>query len=188
MLRVVLDGIEVLQAGHPDLARAAARVEDLADPVFREGAARLHQALAAFRAAHGFGRAIAAVQIGVPLRLVAANLGEGPVTLVNPRITRRSPETFTLWDDCMSFPDRLVRVRRHASIDLEFLDGEGRRNEWRDLDRARSELFQHELDHLDGVLALDRAEGPDAVIARAAYEADPEGFDARVDYRIEPTL
>ena len=88
----------------------------------------------------------------------------------------------------MSFPDRLVRVRRHASIDLEFLDGQGRLVRWRGLDRARSELFQHELDHLDGVLAFDRADGPDAVIARAAYEADPARYDALVDDRITPTI
>jgi len=182
-----LAGVPVLQAGDPRLTRAARPVEDLRGPDYLEARARLHAALAAFREAHGFGRAMAAPHIGVALRFVAADLGAGPFTLANPRILARSAETFTLWDDCLSFPDRLVRVRRHASIDLEFLDEAGRVVTWRGLERARSELFQHELDHLDGVLALARAEGADAVVLRRDYEAAPARYDALVDYRIQPT-
>ncbi len=56
--------------------------------------------------------------------------------------------------------------------------------------RALSELLQHELDHLDGVLSIDRAEGPPAesVIYRAVFDAHPEYFEGAVDYTIEPTV
>ena len=165
-------------------------------------AARLQATLAAFRAARGFGRAIAAPQIGVLRRMVAMDLGAaaypdgepsgcgepGPLLLLDPELTWRSAETFTLWDDCMSFPWLLVRVRRHASVSLRFRDGLGAERSWEHVPRALAELLQHELDHLDGILALDRAEaaapGVDAVIARSAFEADRARFRAQVDYAI----
>jgi peptide deformylase len=191
-------------------AEAALPVRQLGDPVLRahcspiemlDGelaatAARLQATLQAFRAAHGFGRGIAAPQIGVPRRMVALDLGateypdggSGPLLLLDPAIVWASDETFTLWDDCMSFPSLLVRVRRHASVSVAFRDGSGRDRVWQCVEPALAELLQHELDHLDGVLALDRAEpaaaGLDAVIARAALADAPDRFRAQVDYEI----
>jgi peptide deformylase len=171
----------VLLLGDRRLRERARRVDEPGGRAAQAAGARLHAALAGFRARHGFGRAIAAPQIGVSLRLVAANLGRGPLTLVNPRILGRSAETFTLWDDCMSFPELLVRVRRAASITLEFEDEHGATQRWSDLERAESELFQHELDHLDGILALDRALDREAVVAREVFERERERWLALVD-------
>lgn len=133
------------------------------DAELAEEAAALHATLNDFRARMGFGRAIAAPQIGILKRLVALNLGAGPVTLINPQITWRSAELFEVWDDCLSIPDVVVRVSRHASIDLTYQDESGRVREWQNLPPDLAELLQHELDHLDGVLMTDRAHGPDAV-------------------------
>src|SRR5687767_10629582 len=95
---------EVLLVGDPRLRVVSRPVQDPRDPAFRREAGRLSAMLAAFRSRHGFGRAIAAPQIGVDRRLIAVDLGRGPFLMINPEITFRSPETFTLWDDCMSFP------------------------------------------------------------------------------------
>jgi peptide deformylase len=182
----------VLELGHPALREVCAPAGAL-DERLAADAATLQATLAAFRAARGFGRAIAAPQIGVLRRVVAMDLGatpypdggSGPLLLLDPEFTWTSDETFTLWDDCMSFPWLLVRVRRHASVSLSFRDGEGRERRWERLPRSLSELLQHELDHLDGVLAVDRAEpaapGLDAVIGRGAFAAEPERFRAQVD-------
>lgn len=175
----------ILLLGDPRLRIVCAPVADLRDPVFRNRAARLQAALARFRAEHGFGRAIAAPQIGIPSRFVTMDLGSGPLLLVNPEITWTSEETFTMWDDCMCFPWVLVRVRRHRSISVRFTDGEGRAQEWPRLDPATSELLQHELDHLDGILAIDRALDREAIISRAVFEADPGRFRSQVDYVID---
>ena len=171
----------VLLVGDPRLRRVAAPVSRT-EPRLMDDVARLHATLARFRAEHGFGRAISATQIGVARRFIALNLGEGPFTMFNPEITRRSGETFTLWDDCMSFPFLLVRVARDASIDLEFEDEAGRRQRWERLDRATSELLQHEIDHLDGVLAIDRAVDRDAIVSREVFETMPEHFARLVDH------
>ena len=172
---------QVLLVGDPRLRRVAAPVSRN-EPGLTDSVARLHATLARFRAEHGFGRAVSATQIGVGQRFIALNLGEGPFTMFNPEITWRSGERFTLWDDCMSFPFLLVRVVRDASISVEFEDETGRRQRWERLDRATSELLQHEIDHLDGVLALDRAVDRDAIVSRDVFEAMPEHFARLVDF------
>ena len=136
---------------------------DWPDPELEREIAALHRALIEFQQSHGYGRAIAAPQIGVLKRVVAMNLGAGPVTLVNPEIIDASDETLEVWDDCMSVPDRVARVERHRRISLRYTDQLGRPRTWTNLDESMSELLQHELDHLDGTLMLDRARGGDSI-------------------------
>jgi peptide deformylase len=77
---------------------------------------------------------------------------------VNPVFTAKSQERFRLWDDCFSFPGLLVYLERHQSVGLRFQDEEGVTRELT-ADSALSELLQHEMDHLDGILAIDRRLG-----------------------------
>ncbi|MBM3471407.1 MAG: peptide deformylase [Armatimonadetes bacterium] len=175
---------DVLPLGDPRLRAVSTRVRDLSDPSFATDARRLVETLEAFRARHGFGRGIAAPQIGIALRLVALNLGQGPFVIVNPEITWHSEEAFTMWDDCMCFPYLLVRVRRHLSISVRYTDEQGQEREWFRLDQPTSELLQHEIDHLNGTLAIDLAIDRDSIIGRAAFEAAPDLFRAQVDYSI----
>jgi peptide deformylase len=176
---------KVLLLGDPRLRQKSAPVNDLKNEGFLGDCRRLHATLAAFRAEHGFGRAISAPQIGVALRFIAVNLGDEPFTMINPEITSRSPETFTMWDDCMSFPFLLVRVRRHRSISLRYRDDDGRLQVMEKLDQATSELLQHEIDHLDGVLAVDHALDKEAIVSREVFDENPQLFAEMVDYVIE---
>lgn len=175
---------DVLLLGDPRLRIPSAEVRAFDAEAFRSLAATLEE----FRRRYGFGRAISAPQIGIAQRFIAVNLGQGPFFVVNPVITWRSEETFTMWDDCMSFPDLLVRLARTRSISLEYVDEFGKPKEWRELDPAASELLQHEIDHLDGVLAVDRALDAEALVMRREYERNREFFDAKVDYAIVPTI
>jgi peptide deformylase len=175
---------EVRLIGDPVLRTPAAEVGDVTDPEFRRESGLLLQALEDFRSRHGFGRAIAAPQIGVSKRFIAVNLGQGPFLVVDAEVTWRSDDSFSLWDDCMSFPWLMVRLRRSRSLSLTYTDGEGERRMWERLDRATSELMQHELDHLDGILAVDRAEDRGALLARELFERQRERFAGQVDYTI----
>jgi threonine dehydratase/peptide deformylase len=123
-----------------------------------------------FRERSGFGRAISAPQAGIAKRVVAMNLGAEPFLLINPEIVGRSEETFLVWDDCLSVPDVLVRVRRHCSVSLTYRDHRFRLRRWNGLPRDLAELVQHEIDHLDGVLMTRRAEGEGAIQPLARWK------------------
>jgi peptide deformylase len=174
---------DILQLGHPGLRRPSAPVGEGRDAAFGQQARVLAETLEAFRERFGFGRAIAAPQIGVPRRLIAVNLDGDPFLVVDPQITWRSEDTFTMWDDCMSFPGLLVRLRRHRSISLAYVDAEGAPRVWERMDLPTSELFQHEVDHLDGVLGVDRAEDVRDIVSREAFDQLRDEFEERVDHR-----
>ncbi len=126
-----------------ELPQLAAAVEDMAGIV------------AAFRARYGAGRAIAAPQLGIMKRLVVMNI-DRPVAIINPELYDCSEEMMELWDDCMSFPNLLVRLRRHRRCKMRFRDLNWEERVW-ELEDGLSELMQHEIDHLDGILATQRA-------------------------------
>jgi peptide deformylase len=115
----------------------------------------LHDTLLDFRRRYGAGRAIAAPQVGLMKRLIYMFIHE-PVVFINPALEDLSSRMIEVWDDCMCFPDLLVKVRRHKQCTIRFKD-----LEWNDramrLTDDLSELLQHEYDHLDGILAVSRA-------------------------------
>ncbi len=145
----------ILLLGHPLLNQHCEPVKKDKLPAAAAVARDLHDTLMHFRAQHGWGRAIAAPQIGVLKRIIYLHI-EKPWLIINPRVAGMSKEKMELWDDCMSFPDLLVRVRRRCSFTITYLD-----EQWGEqtltVDGALSELLQHEIDHLDGVLAVSRA-------------------------------
>ena len=79
-----------------------------------------------------------------------------------------SPESFEVWDDCMCLPEIAVRVRRRRSLTLNYLDERLRPERMELVPEALSELIQHEMDHLDGVLLTDRALSEWGIVARSA--------------------
>ena len=89
-------------------------------------------------------------------------MGASPICFSSPRIVRASEETADEWEGCLSFLQFRVRVRRHLSVVVEYLDPEGvsRTIEAKDF---LARVLQHEIDHLDGILTLDRAISPDDV-------------------------
>jgi peptide deformylase len=154
--------LPILIEGDARLRHPARPIESLGPEAIRD-IARCFATLAAFRREHGFGRALAAPQVGIPLRLIAIDLGAGPFAVINPSIHWRSNETFELWDDCFSVPEKIVRVRRHRSISLDCRDEQFRIRRWDRLPPDLAELLQHEIDHLDGILMTDRAVSASAV-------------------------
>lgn len=146
---------KVLLLGHPKLYQICEPVRrqelETLEPVIQD----LHDTLFDFRRKYGVGRAIAAPQIGVMKRLVYMFI-DAPTVFINPVIDQQSADMLTLWDDCMCFPDLIVKVERHISCRITFLDREWQEQSMR-LEDDLSELLQHECDHLDGVLATARA-------------------------------
>ena len=146
---------EILLLGNPKLYEVCEPVGKEELHTFNSTVQDLHDTLMHFREQHGAGRAIAAPQIGVMKRLIYMQIKE-PLVFINPILDQKSPEIMAIWDDCMCFPDLLVKVERHQSCRITY-----RGMEWKEhamlLDGELSELLQHECDHLDGILAVSRA-------------------------------
>ena len=159
---------EILQLGNPVLWQRSAPVEEVTGAEVRAIIDDLGDTLAAFRGRSGFGRGIAAPQIGAARRIIYVRMRpEGFAgALINPEIVWASPQQMELWDDCFSFPDLMVRVSRAARIRVDYWDEWGERQVLK-ADGDLSELLQHEIDHLDGILALDRAISPHSMMTRA---------------------
>lgn len=134
----------------------------------------LRDTLYAFRRKYGVGRAIAAPQIGVKKRMIYMETGGIRTALVNPRLSFPDGEKMTLLDDCMSFPNLLVRVERHRRCRVDFLDLDWTPQTF-EFEGDLSELIQHEYDHLDGVLATMRAVDDRSFSIRQGASAIGEG-------------
>jgi peptide deformylase len=162
----------VLQLGDPGLRAVCDRVANPASSEIRALVADLAETLAYWRASTGYGRGIAAPQIGAGVRVIFLQLpGAEPWPLVNPEITWRSEEKIVVWDACLSFLSIFMQVERHKEILVRYQDLRG---EWQEVRAGEegdlSELLQHEIDHLDGVLAVDRITDVRTMCTREEFE------------------
>jgi peptide deformylase len=173
--------LQVVRMGDPVLRRIAAPVEDPADPAVGALARSMVETMIA---APGVG--LAAPQIGRSLRLIvmriiadrsAAGAEPARVTaLINPEIEPIGAETELGWEGCLSVPDLRGVVPRHRRVGYRGWLPDGRRVEG-EAEGFQARILQHEVDHLDGVLYLDRmldfsTLGYAAEIAAAATAAD----------------
>lgn len=146
---------EILLLGNPKLYEVSTPVEKSELTNLSPTIQDLHDTLIAFRNKYNAGRAIAAPQIGVQKRILYMHI-EKPTVFINPVLEPIGEEQMEVMDDCMSFPNLLVKVKRHQKCLIKYYD-----MEWNErkivLEGDLSELLQHEYDHLDGILATMRA-------------------------------
>ena len=146
---------QILLLGNPKLYEISEPVQQLELEKIKPVIQDLHDTRLDFFNKYGAGRAIAAPQIGVMKRLIYMYIDK-PTVFINPSLENKSARKMVVWDDCMSFPDLLVKVERHYSFTIRYRDQnwiEQQLNLHGDL----SELLQHEYDHLDGILAVSKA-------------------------------
>jgi peptide deformylase len=162
---------DILQLGNPLLLEKSSRIEDFNASQTQSLIRDLSDTLASFREATGYGRGIAAPQIGVLKRAIFIRMQPAGFcsALLNPEIVWSGNQKMELWDDCFSFPDLMVRVERSVQIKVAYTDERGARQTI-DAEGDLSELLQHEIDHLDGILAVERAVSPKAFATRAEWE------------------
>ncbi len=135
--------------------RETARPVARADEELREAAARMFEVM--YRA-RGIG--LAGPQVGVSRRIVVANLEgperkkEGEQVFVNPEIVERSGE-MKEEEGCLSLPGMYAVIQRAERVKVRYHDLEGKAFE-RETQGLEAKLFQHEIDHLDGILIVDK--------------------------------
>ncbi|MGA8222800.1 MAG: peptide deformylase [Candidatus Acidiferrales bacterium] len=174
----------VLQLGDPKLREVALPVGNPTSTEIKGLIGDLTDTLAHWRAKTGYGRGIAAPQIGENARVIVLRLpGADPWPFINPVIRARSEEKIVVWDACLSFLSIFMQVERHREVQVRYQDVWGNFCEFHaGDDRNLSELLQHEIDHLDGILAVDRITDIRTLCTREEFE---RRYRAHSPYAIE---
>lgn len=151
------------------------RLREIAEPVeFDENTPQiledLKDTLTEHQRIYGMGRGIAAPQIGYNKRAVYIQTPKFTSYLINPEIVWRSPETFEVWDSCFSMEAKFfVKIPRNRSIKVKYVDAEQVVHS-ETFEDDMSELLQHEIDHLDGVMCPDRLTDTRNIAMREEWE------------------
>jgi len=104
---------------------------------------------------NGDGAGLAAPQVGVLKRIIIVDAGKGPLAFINPKIIRKSKETQTIEEGCLSFPGFFLKIKRAREAEIEAENGKGEKTHFK-ANGIFATIFQHEVDHLDGILFIDR--------------------------------
>jgi len=157
---------EIVQVGDPVLRERARQLapDEVASP---ETKRLIDDLVETMRAAGGAG--LAAPQVGVPLRIFVVEVRNNPRypykpgiplrVLVNPVVRPLGARTFPSYEGCLSVPNLRGLLDRHADVEVSYLDRDGAEVVER-VTGLSAGTFQHELDHLDGILFLDRVTDP----------------------------
>jgi peptide deformylase len=145
----------ILLLGNELLRKKSQSVDFENDPV-EDCIQDLRDTLRHFQKEKKIGRAIAAPQIGYHKRIVYMEKDDKRIIMINPQITKKSQETFEVWDSCFCADAAFFgNTRRYKRITVEYTD-ERQNRITTQFEDDLSELFQHEIDHLEGVLFTDR--------------------------------
>lgn len=160
---------DVLLLGNPSLRKKSESVRNFDDELSHL-LTDLKDTLTHIQKIKQIGRALAAPQINQMRSVIFFNLPEKSFFMVNPKITWKSEEKFSVWDSCFCFDVAFfIQIERYKSIKVRYQDEKG--NEvFEQFDGEMSELIQHEIDHLDGVLATDHLIDNKKIIMRCEWE------------------
>ncbi len=165
--------LRITQLGEPVLRRPST-------PVANAQAHRIHQLiqnmLATMKKAKGVGIAAPQVGVGERLFIVAPEPSEryphsprmSPLAMINPRIRSRSKTFRTEWEGCLSIPGLRGRVPRHQWVDIEFTDRTSTQRRTR-LSGFVARIFQHEFDHINGMVYIDRVRDTRTFVTEQQY-------------------
>lgn len=165
--------LKIVQLGHDILRQQAQPIEQITDPKI-QGA--IDNLIATARLKDGVGIAAPQVSQSYRLFIVASrpnarypNAPEmEPTAMLNPSILSRGDEVAKDWEGCLSVPGFRGLVPRHERIEVEYWNRQGKRNV-ETLLGFIARIFQHELDHLNGILFIDRVESPQDLLREEDY-------------------
>ena len=141
----------ILVVGNPVLRQKARKVSQIDKPIQR----LIDDMIETMKQAPGVG--LAAPQVGVPLRLAVIEVDAKITVIINPEIVKSSGDV-DLDEGCLSVPGFWGQVGRAERVSVKALDRHGRELRIRDAEGLFAQALQHEIDHLDGHLYIDRME------------------------------
>jgi peptide deformylase len=153
---------ELLLLGNPTLRKKSKEVNNFSK--ISEIFVNLKDTLTDLQSKFGMGRGLAAPQIGYKKQVIYIQTQDRNSYFVNPRIVDHSSEMFDVWDSCFSMKAKFfVKIPRYKSITVEYYD----KNKIKHVEKfedSLSELLQHEIDHLEGVLCVDYLNDPKDIV------------------------
>lgn len=151
-------------------------IENITSPEYKAKIRYMKNCLLKYRKLTGKGRALAGVQLGIPENMIAVWMPEIKpkiLILINPKIIRKSKEKLIYPEMCMSAMPAIAPVVRRAWVEVEYYDEKGSKHKWTTkaddkLGIMYNRVFQHEIDHLHGIINIDLVQSKDII-----YESDP---------------
>ena len=166
--------LEIIELGHPILRQTAQPILDVQD---QEIQTLIDDLLLTVKQANGVGIAAPQVARSCQLMIVASRPNPRyptapemePTAILNPRILSHSSETAIGWEGCLSVPGIRGKVSRYQAIEVEYLDRNGTLQKMEMTDFV-ARIFQHEFDHLNGLVFLDRVETTESLVTEKEYQ------------------
>ncbi|MFH1542287.1 MAG: peptide deformylase [bacterium] len=146
---------KILRFPHPVLRKKAKAVKKVTPEICK----LITEMIAIMHDAPGIG--LAAPQVGESIRVIVVDIGQGPIVVINPKVVKKSgAQTFV--EGCLSLPGVEAPVERASSVIVKGLDKAGNPVEHEAHDLLAT-VFQHEIDHLDGHVFIDRVSDPSLI-------------------------
>lgn len=142
-----MSNLEIKKYPHPILREKCRKVEKIT-PEIRE---LIKKMIETMKKNNGMG--LAAPQVGVAQRIIVVATEKEAKGFINPRILKKSKEKVVITEGCLSFPNLFLKIKRPREIEIEALDNNGRKIK---VGGLLARVLQHEIDHLDGILFIDR--------------------------------
>ncbi len=173
----------IYQLGEEDMIRRKSREvkpEEIQSKEIQSKIKYLKRCLLKYRKITSMGRGVAGVQVGIPERLAVIYMPEEEdklLTIINPHIIDRAGDSLKFTEGCMSEGPLFAPVVRPAWIKFKYLDEQGRERMWdKKSDNPAhciaNRVFQHEIDHMDGIIFLDRG-----ILSELTLDSDPQFYE-----------
>lgn len=181
--KVISTGQFIYQIGESEILRQSSRevnYKDICSEVFQKKIAYLNKCMLKYRKLTGVGRGIAAVQVGIPERfsvIYMPDIKGELLIIINPVVIKKSERFLSYPEMCVSANPIIAPTIRPAWIEFEYYNEQGEKEFWNTKDTTRegkmyNRVFQHEIDHMDGIINIDRVESK-----RLTFESYPSYYD-----------
>jgi peptide deformylase len=153
-------------------------IKQINTPEFKRKIKYLKKCLIKYRKLTGIGRGITAVQIGIPEKFSVIYTPEHLMIIINPKITKSSTKKLIYPEMCMSANPIIAKVIRPSWIEFEYFDEFGKKQFWEIKDNTElgimmNRVFQHEIDHMEGIINIDKIKSNTLI-----FESDPTFYDS----------
>jgi peptide deformylase len=159
--------LQLIKYPNPLLSEKSKKISIIDDSI-KKLASDMAETLASYGDDHEKGVAIAAIQVGVPIRMTVIKDEEGFIPLINPEVVKGGKTYLTDMEGCMSVPKKYGKVKRYEKLKVRGLNLDGKKIEIK-AEGLTARILQHEIDHMDGKLFLNHVHKDEI------YTLDKEG-------------